>query len=487
MATTLKLRNITPLQIFEFSRTRDVVSPNPTNTSSGMASLSFTTEYFEGWKRLKGELVTFTHNDATYYGVVTNVTLTGRRRLSIVTQDYYMAQLNVETTIRPFTGSVRDFVGFIAETADTLISVDAGVPTFQVVSQGFTGSVWTYFRMFLQRYGLNLTTSGSGLTVTNHNTAVDYTQQDAFAELSESADYTQSAKSVEVTYFNNQTVTRGQLYPDRFGVEEPSVISVQAGERAVVELVLNANITHVNQPVGAGFIGPNHNPDGTDGSYAISGSDGLAIDPVEWDKRGGYLRVMLKEGTQDTIIVVLQAPNYPSLPAYNEEGDRFAPYSLALSGYETEFSYPTLFITGDGTRFNPENLSVLTSVTTSIFSSDVGETYENPFVAAPEDAADIAARITPNYTGRNHTISGAFSAGSGHGDVLDKRFRSEGTIYRIESTSESGGAVSFSATSDTTHKDVRDHYAVNDLSYAGVGELLGNYTYSNATSQPLKD
>lgn len=481
--------NGTRTQVLSYGFAREDVSTDPSNTMNGVGTLSLDIPIMANWQLLRGKMVTFfpeegPNGGASYLGQITGVVKSSGTRLTVSTLDAATSRINVNTSLPPMHSTVQEFCDAIADAVGLpgiVYDHDLEDRTL-MVSPGVVGNIWVYFRQFLQYRKFSIYTDQTGkVFVRKQTTAVDDVIKRPI-NMQESMDFTQRAKYVEVSYTNAKWVTQGQIYPIARG-EMPSVITVQSGETAVVEVSLNANVISVNQPAPADYVNSTHNPDGSNGLYVVSGSDGLPVSASRWQALGGSVRVHIKPGTLDTLIITVTAPTAASIKAPTGV-DRFAPYSIALADNAGAGSYSTLFITGTGVTRNVKTLKFPTGVSGLLPADDVGTTLENVFVATLSDAYDIGSWLARNYTGVQQSITYT-SADLTDIDLLGKRVTSGDSVFHINQMGFSTGGVALSGTDATSYQHVFDNDA-GDHDYTYNDTMWVGYTYDDALTIPLR-
>lgn len=460
---------------FTYSFNIDATSLNPTNTLNGTGSMGYTIETFPDWEMLLDETIIGTLDDLDFTGMVTQVAETDERTVAVNVTPYFLSFLNSDASIAPHNGTVSTFVWDLFDSlgipaqARFVILPDSSIADVPVVAQGFVGNVWAYFRDFLQAYRYDIVQDGFAVRIVPISNAKNVIKRHQTSASGKTVSYSNLARTVEVTNYNNKWVTNGQVYP--VTGDTPSVITVQAGEVAEIELNLKTSLKSVGQPTPVDNLSPNFNPQGTSGRYTISGSDGLPVAAANWTAGGGKVEVSIKPGTFDTVIVRVVAPTQYSLKS--PDGiDRQSPYSLAVaSGDGSGNAYPTLYLTGVGTQWNDEIVSFNTGAPQFVPASEVGETLTNTFVNNLSMSYDLGVRLAQAYCGPDYSQNRNLTS-STTARIAGGLFDDQEAIFRITESSYATEGISFGATMNTTFAHFDEVWAGKtfadfDASWAG--------------------
>lgn len=199
------------------------------------------------------------------------------------------------------------------------------------------------------------------------------------------------AQSVEVAYYNYETLTGALVSPKGGWTPDVQVYQVDANQTLVVELPVEAYLTSVEQPSVQLFVAQDYS--GPNSVYTIAGNDGLPVQVAQWTDGGGSVTLALKEN--GTIIeATIVGANIPNL----------APFRLAVSSGPSDY-YSTLRIVGSGIGFTREIFTKSTGLTIDETSNIIGVTVDNPFIDTLEDARQAAVWASAQFGKPTHTYS----------------------------------------------------------------------------------
>lgn len=443
------------VQPTDFSVQADVTSIDPSNTNAGVGGLSATMPLHssgleEEWKFLYGD----TLDIEGLTGFITEMNLSDLGELSL-SADSILRSLQAVQTVEPYQGTIRNCINHIISSVlvGAPISYDTSVPTGSgTVVPAFRGSVWVLLRDFMSVYRLELAVRQDGriwFSAIGSSDVIYDLRNTTVRPLSqtESVVADKVAKQVEVEYYNNQYVVSGTAYPVRD--EEPSVISVSAGEVAVVRLTTLTGLRTVNQPTAVDWLDGSFTGEGTNGRYTIAGDDGLPVKASAWVAAGGSVRAEIDPEDPYTIILTVTSPSTGVL-AVDDDRNTAAPYHLAMTDGQL---YPRLFITGTGVRTYPETLTLDTGANDPTVEPGVGYTLTNPFVGSLSQAYDVGLRLSQSYAGAESSVSRGSPFYEDFTSVQGSTFVTEDANFRIDAASYSPGGVNFNASNFSLFKD----------------------------------
>lgn len=445
----LSIEGKTP-QITDFSLQADVVSVNPSDTSAGVGGLSAVTPLHSSglqdlWNFLYGSTVDLEFNGAESTASVLEVELSDLDNLSI-TAESPLRPLQATALVRAYTGPLRLSLSHIVNSVKSIpVYFDPSVPSTQVVVPAHYGNVWVFLRDFMTVHRIELVLRPDGAILFRKMGASPAVFDDSNSVTGKSIRVSgeNTAEYVEIEYFDNVYITNGTVYPVEG--DDPSVISVEAGETAVIELTTLTGMNSVNQPTPMDWI-----DNGFTGSgYTIAGNDGLPVKASNWTASGGSVRAEIKEDDPYTIILTVTAPTEGVLGTVDER-NTVAPYHLAMTDGEL---YPRLFITGTGVRTNPRSIEVYTGADDELVEPGVGYTLSNPCVGTLSQAYDVGIRLAQAYCGANTQVSRTSPSFDDFTSAPGGKYETKDSNYRVESVSYEPTGASFTAHDFTTFDD----------------------------------
>lgn len=469
---------------FTYSFNQDAVSLNPEITSNGTGALGFTLETEDDWEFYLDETVDGILDGIRFSGRVTEAVETDGHILSLSAAARLSAHFNVEASIPPFNGMVTTYLVILLDRVGlSWESLDFQANLFMVTVPGFTGNVWAHLREFMQVHRLDVYETSDKLVFIESSNSVVVPKHEQSTAVTKTVGFGSTARRVEVTNYNNKWITNGMIYP--ITDEVPSVITVQAGEIAEIELNLKTSLASVGQPVAVDSLTPNYNPQGTSGRYTVSGADGLPVSAANWRANGGKIEVALKPGSYDTIIVRVVAPSALALKSPDGK-DRQSPYSIAMTSSEgSSNAYPTLYLTGTGTQWHEEVVSFETGVNLLSPASELGTTLTNIYVSNLSQTYDIGLRLAQAYCGPDYSQSRNLVR-TPDSRVSGGRMEGDAALFKIDSTSFSQSGTSVSATMATTFADFDAVWAGATMGEFGSASNWQGKTFKDLSLKPLR-
>lgn len=437
-------------QITDFSVQTDVVSVNPADTSAGVGGMSVSAPLHSSglqdlWNFLYGSSSQLEYNGAVSQMRILEMQLSDQDNLSL-TGETPLRPLQASTLIPAYQGSLRLCLSRIINLIRAFpVYYDVSVPSYTAVVPAHYGNVWVFLREFLtvHRIELVLRDDGGVLFRAMGSSPAEFDDSNSFTALGITVSGETAAEYVAIEYFGNTFVTNQTVYP--VAGEDPSVISIDAGEIATVELRTLTGMNSVNQPVPMDWI-----DEGFTGSgYTIAGSDGLPVKATSWAAAGGRVRAEIKPDDPYTIILTVTAPTDGILATTNNLNTA-APYHLAMTDGEL---YPRLFITGTGVQTEPKTLEIYTGADVELVEPGVGFTLSNICVGTLSQAYDVGIRVAQAYCGANTSVSRTSPSYSDFNTAPGGTYRTEDSIYRVESVSYGPTGASFTAHDHTKFDD----------------------------------
>lgn len=479
-------------QVVDYSYQADVVSPNPANTSAGIGGLSLNmplqhSGLEDEWNLLYGDTLDLDDNGAKTRSTVVNMSLSDYSGLALSGESPLRA-LQAYMTVQPFRGTLHACIEHFFNTIDSgfVLQFDPSVPnTPNVVVPAYYGSVWPYLRDFLSvnRVELVLGSANNVIFREVRSAGVSYdlsTSQPNPIARGETVTGDHLVEMVDIEYYGNQYVTNGTAYPVKG--ESPSVISVRAGETAVIELTTKTGMSSVNNPVAVDWIGPDYSGEGTLGAYTVAGDDGLPVKASAWTAAGGSVTTAVKPDDPYTIILTVQAPTTGILGTVDSRNTA-APYHLAMTDGEL---YPRLFITGTGVRTDQKSITLYTGASDILAEKGVGFTLSNKHVGSLAQAYSAGIWVSGYYSAPTiaTTRSAPAKIADNFASVQGSRFRGKDQMYRVDSASYRKNGVDFSATMDTIFSDFNEKWA--GKTFAEFNTYWTGKTFSDFTVIPLR-
>lgn len=440
----------------------DVAVPtlNPTELGGSTGSLSFSTRDLPRPQTLRNKPITIS-NGAVWSasGRVSDVDW-GLHRATNFQAETALQRLNITASIKP-SYAVTETAAMNAALASAGF-VSAGLATTGTVTfPGWTGTLLDYIKHFCNAFRKEYVLSDDANTLifrdlrtselSGNKAGVDFGINDQ--TLAQTVEVLQYTYTTPFNAFTNIEFTPA-------GESDPQIVSVNAGETAVMELKINGWVASVNQPVASIGVGPEARTDS--GAYQVLGSDGLPVQPGAWLDMGGSLVV---ETTDDPTImrVSVTAPN-AKLVSGSDGDTRPSPYSIAVN-YD-DITRTSLHITGKGVLFKTNTISVATGVPESLSQEPVGATIDNPFLSTPDLAWNAGVRGAQYYAGANQSMSFSMADTQSISDVLGARIVGDAIHYRVNSVSYSGSQYSVACSGLVT---------VGDFDTVWSGKTFGDF------------
>lgn len=223
------------------------------------------------------------------------------------------------------------------------------------------------------------------------------------------------------------------------------------------------------------------------GTYVVSGSDNLPINPQQWLDYGGSVSAKVSD---DPRFVELTFVGPSPIPGVN------SPYSFSISDGST--NYPSLTIAGRGIISSTSTLNILTGASNT--TNAIAATVDNIAVGSIEQAHDVggwaAAKAagswqtisfsipTVNLISWNYTPPSTLVSNGAFGFSAGSLFRLEDAILRVDSVNIGRVNSTVNATYYTTVGDFDPAWAGQD--YADFDALWSGFDFSDAKISPLR-
>lgn len=454
----------------------DLTSLDSNDSGGGTGSIRVDTTDIDDLHLLRGaSLVLKPSHEMTatdVYGTVSSFSTTDNASLSVQAETV-LNKLNVERTIPPFVGTRNNALTALGTLAGVSFNT-TGLPNPNVVWPGYRGSVWTYFKFMLAYHALEATPQNATTIRLKSALRGEVAAPTNLTSSSQSVSDPNLAHKVTVNYYNNQSITNGQVYPVTH--EDTQVFQVAVDETFEAEIKLDAWLSSVNQPSPVNFLAsPDADYSGTSGVYAVSGSNGLPVTASEWVGLGGKLSVEL---TDDPSVVKLRIVG-PRRTSYTE---RFSPYSIAETA--GSFTHNALRLTGTGVKYRQESIEILTGTDTDLGTDESGATVDNPFISTLGDAYDNGIRTAQKYCGPENTVSVSVPPSATPGDVLGTEFSAYYNVYRTRGLSQSASGADLSLETCTRFSHANTRYT--GKTFGQVGAANTGLTFGQFDIIPLR-
>lgn len=378
-----------------YAVTEDSTPIEASDTSGGTGTINFTVVEDpgpEGSILLMNDTVTLTDKSngtttGTVYSVATN------NGMANISANARTNLLTAVMTVPPFTGTLSQAFTFYLSMAGITsgIVVDPSIASRLVTFQGFNGNLWDNLKQMtvIQQVEISLVSNNIVLrpirtfTVqTGKGTAVSRTT--ANADL---------AQTVQAYWYSNNWQLNGVVYPEGGDSTGVSGYQVDAGATLHENIPVNASLTSINQPVCVASTGIPIQYFGTTSVYTVAGQDGTPINPTVWRQHGGNISVAIGADQMSVDITINGAVGLPN-----------APYTIGVSAADNTY-HSGLFITGSGTFFEPQMLTLPTGSPLAKTATVIGATVNNRFCTSYVQAWGTALRTAQKWAAPAQTIT----------------------------------------------------------------------------------
>jgi len=457
--------------ITQYSAEAAVPSLNPADLDGGTGSIKFTTGplTYPQVNRNRQFVLTDTQFGSAA-GRISQVSW-GSKNAVEFTAETMLQRLNIEATIYPSYGlSLTDAMDQVLSLAGMSSS---GLPTTgTVVFPGWRGVILDYLKHFCTVYDYEYYVDSGTPDVIKFRTIRTQPASPKFSSRTYSVNDQTSAQSVSANMYEYTIPSSGYLEFAPFSVDDPQILTVDAGEVVQYDIKCNGWLSAVNQPVPMDLVGPEERTD--TGAYCVAGNDGLPIVAAQWVDQGGSIRVEISDDPS-VLHVTITAPDVESLPN-TSGGTTLAPYSIAATAVDENAFYNSLHITGYGVRYVKTTQTFVTGVEGTVSKEENATTVENPFVDTTERLWTVGVRAAQAFAGPTHSVSAEAIQNNAFSDLLGSRHTGEGAIFRISSVTMSPTGYSLSGTADTLVSEFNTAWSgktITDFNTLWAGQTCG--------------
>ena len=444
----------------------NIPSMNPSTESNSSGSISFSTGPLKQPQKLRNK--PFTISDDRFGSLIGRVSeIAYGTGVTSFTAETIMQRLTATVALPPSYGmsTLACMNRALSVGGFTCIGLtDTGTDVFP----GWYGPVLEYVRHFCVARNVEYSLNGSVLefrpvrqnTSTGKLSALSFTMNDQTL-----------AQNIDIKQYDYTSGENIEFYPVA-AQDEPQVLTVDAEGTITYEIRINGWVDTINQPEVKFSVDPG-TQDGTQGSYSVSGNDGLPVTESQWIETGGRLTV--SRGDDPSIIIVKLRGPQNWTEAFGE--DTLTPYSIAESAGDSTF-YNSLHITGTGVRYAPTTRTFPTGATATTTIEERGTTVENPFVNTPSKAYELGVRAAQYFAGPNHSVSATAPVVDSYATELGARMTTTGDKFRITSLTVGPSGVSVNGEVDSLFVDfneLRSGETFSEFNEDWVGQTFGDF------------
>lgn len=387
----------------DYSVVEDATPMDPNSMTGGYGQISFDILDYRDYRLLRGKefLLDDTVKGRTS-GLVTE--FTNNNGLVTITTDSALGVLNSWQHMPAFVGYVDDLIEmwFAKVGLEVPIRYEGAVAAQHVTVQAFIGNLWDHLKQFLAANKIEMALVYNTIVFRHfrHFDAVT----DNLIDITTGVSLGETARTVEVSYYNNEYVSYGELYPPassyskkREGAEEDvsELTIMQVDSNETVEYTLQLDATPIRVDRNPEMVEYVDDRPYAESVYSVVGSDDLPITPARWSAGRGWLRVNISDDDPTQLIVTLHGSSDNSL----------APYRIAMSSGSGNY-YNSLHIMGEGTRFREDFVTIHTGATVDTTGTEVGVRVQNRFITTKSQALDTGKHTAAAYSGFQANISG---------------------------------------------------------------------------------
>lgn len=381
--------NLPLYNIKNFSVQEDATPIEPSSSFGGVGQISFGINESHDTPLMLGEITLVDGSRGKTSGSITS--LSSSNGDVSVNADSIIGLFNTERTVNPFVGTLSAAMQYYCNVVgiQNILVVDETIASRSVIYPGFVGNVWVHIKEILVKEQIEMALVFDKVQVRPLRmltATLDRSVSEGW-----NLDNSNASKAIEIYYYNHSYGTQREIYP--LSTEEPVIYSVGAGETQTYTVRLNASVVSVNQPSVQDFVG-NRSYAGTNGVYAITGSDNLPVTAAQWTAQGGKL-VVNRTDDPSVIEIVLTGASMPE----------YAPYRVAVSSGAGN-NYNSLHITATAVAWDKKLITIPTGATNVTTSNEIGATIDNPFISTPSQAYSLGIKAAQAHAGLTYTVSG---------------------------------------------------------------------------------
>lgn len=426
--------------LLAFSAEEDATTLDPSSYSGGIGQV--TVEALEAGNSLLAmskQLYLEDDQSGTIQTTVRDVS-TSNGRVTFVA-DSPLGLLNSYHTVQPQVTTLQQafsyYLGLAGVTAP--LNMDSTLRNRSVRYPGWVGNLWDNIKQICSAERIEIASVLDQIVVRPIRTRT--ATLDRAISLGQSINKQQVAEQVEVYWYNNKSITRGEVYPVPSEKERPNPANVDAGGITVFTIQLDASLSQVFQPTPTDFVF-DRSYAGTNGVYSVIAGDNLPVTAAQWSANGGSVRVRI---TEDPSILEV------TVTGMRDSGAVKGPYRIAMSSGN---EYNSLHITGTGVSWNAEKTVIYTGATNAVTGEKIGATVENRFISTYAQAMTAGQETAKAYA-RTYEITGDVVSVDGQifGNTAGSRVKTPDANFRIDTLSANQSSSSFTASEDTTASD----------------------------------
>ena len=327
---------------YSYSEEANSIEPSSLTGGSGAATVTLDAEDFSisTGSTYIGSDMTLTDGPSNSVQFKTTSINKNTSGMVTITGDTLTAKMNVEVTANPRpNGTLQAAINYYCSLAgitpqyDGSISSDLG-RTVNFI--GWKGNLWEHLKMLCAGV---MTTSGANIEMYVLNgvlrfrkaltgNLIDLTNEVASQDIS--FDSTNLAQSIQINNYNTSYGSNKIMYELSQSASKPTsgpfatqpattgVISVNAGEKVVKRIKVDASLTAIDQPEAVSSM--SHPYTGTASVYTVVGTDNLVIPHAQWVSAGGSVSVAIVGDAKDEVEITVTAPPAPTGTGEGTEG-----------------------------------------------------------------------------------------------------------------------------------------------------------------------
>lgn len=382
-----------PEELDSYSVSEDATPLDPDGFSGGVGQLTFSLGPSPTTQLLIDKTVDLIDSArGKFQGVVR--TVEDADGVLSVTADSSLALLNSWHSVPPYNGTLADYIQFLVDLVgitDSLI-VDSSIALDTISVPGYLGNVWDHLKQFLSSRQIELALVFNRVVVRPVRTNVAHTNKITTQTKTVSSQV--SAQSIEINWYESVWGTQREVFPT---TRDESPIVVNANETVVQTYTIDGSLQSVNQPTVSSFVN-DASYAGTNGVYAVAGSDGLPVTPSQWTASGGSLTV-----------AVTDDPSVIEVTVHGADIASLAPFRIAMTAGTSSY-YNALHITGTGLSWTQHTLTLSTGVPLGSAGQVVGTTVNNPYIQSLAQAYTAGLYTVAAWSSPQVSLSGSSEA-----------------------------------------------------------------------------